>query len=146
MLNLLYSLLLNQENKYAPSYTKIEYPGYLDNIRPILLLEESHSVIKCIQLCFATELKIYLSRSLQRSTINIDSGNNLNLETYPLLRIESSLKNESLHKFKSKSYNNLENSIVDNLYFVFDTHFSPIYTVSSFLILWSLNAECEYSK
>ena len=146
MINLLYSLLLNQENQYTPTYTATALPLYLENIRPTLYLDSEHSVIKCVQLCLSTELRSFLTETLKRSTINTDSGKHMEETNYPLVIISGVLRNNPLTVFKAESYKNLSRSIVDNLLYVFYTHTNPIYSVAAFVILWALNAEKEYTK
>lgn len=144
MINFLYALLLNEETALSPKYKKVVFPSYLEHIRSIFKITNALTATKAVQLALATELKLYLTEDLKKTTLNFSSGKYVGEETYPIPEIVSMLQRVDLSKLKQEALKNTEESVVNNLYYIFNTHLSGIYKASAILILWALVARDFY--
>jgi len=146
MLNYNYSLALNQINTLAPEYVPSTYPGYLERLRQIFRLSDHSSAVKFIQAAEATELFLYLPRTLREHTLNFSSGAYIGDGTYPLPTISNILKTTDLQKLQTDASKFLDSSILNTLVYIKNTHFTSIYVVSAMAILWLFVADYYHNQ
>ncbi len=114
------------------------YPPWLQKIYNIFKITNKHNKIKIIQLAYSTELKNYLPNELKKYNILPDKyiGEN----TYSIIEITNTLSQLDLNNFKSNCLKYLDSSIVDNLFYIFNTHYNHIFKASAIIVLWLLAA------